>query len=238
MVHPNSNNCLNYILLFGIISYMKDTRLKLLKTSARIFARKGYSGTSVRDIVNAAHVNVSAITYYFGGKRELFFETIRFLIEDHRKHLWGKEKSIPTLRQIENYSYKQALELLHHMVNKLLDNGLSCKNLPLERIFTQVELESAGMRKMLLEYMTPFHELPFKLLSLLTGLPEKSPELLCVAHNIFGQIMLSETQRLAIEHNLGISRNYSPALRETIKKTAWAHMLGILNLYKEGSKLK
>ena len=46
---------------------MKDTRTKLLKTSARIFARKGYSGTSVRDIVNVAHVNVSAIAYHFGG---------------------------------------------------------------------------------------------------------------------------------------------------------------------------
>ena len=96
----NSNKCLNFKLLFGIIFDMKDTRLNLLKSSARIFARKGYSGTSVRDIVNAAHVNVSAINYYFGGKRELFFETIRFLIEDHRKHMWGKEKSMPTPKQI------------------------------------------------------------------------------------------------------------------------------------------
>ncbi len=217
---------------------MKDTRTKLLKTSARIFARKGYSGTSVRDIVNIAHVNVSALAYHFGGKRELFFETIRFLIEDHRKHMWGKEKFMPTAQQIENYSYEQALNLLHRMVDRLLDNNLSRKNLPLERIFTQVELESVGMRKMLLEYMAPFHELPFKLLSLLTGLPERSPELLCVAHSIFGQIMLSETQRLAIEHNLGITKSYSPQLKQTIKKTAWSHMLGILNLYKKGSKLK
>ena len=68
--------------------------------------------------------------------------------------------------------------------------------------------------------------------------PEKSPELLCVAHSVFGQIMLSETHRLAIEHRLGITKNYSPALREQIKRTVWSHTLAILNLYKKGSKLK
>ena len=217
---------------------MKDTRLKLLKTSARIFARKGYSGTSVRDIVNAAHVNVSSIAYYFGGKRELFFQTIHFLLEKHRKQIWGTDKPNLTPQQLTNYSYKQALDLLHTMFDKLLDNGLSRKNVSLERIFTQVELESASMRKMLLEYMAPFHDTPYKLLSLMTGLPERSPELLCVAHNIFGRVMLSETHRLAIEHRLGITKNYSPKLRAQIKQTVWAHTLAILNLYKKGSKLK
>lgn len=217
---------------------MKDTRLKLLKTSARIFARKGYTGTSVRDIVNAAHVNVSAIAYYFGGKRELFFETIHYLLKNHRKQVWGKETPLVSVEQLSHYTYQQALDLLHFIFDHLLDNGLSRKNLSLERIFTQVELESANMRKMLLEYMAPFHDTSYKLLSLMTGLPEKSPELLCVAHSIFGQVMLSETHRLAIEHRLGLSSHYSHALQEKIKKTAWNHVLAILNLYKKGSKLK
>ena len=215
---------------------MKDTRLKLLKISARIFARKGYSAASVRDIAGAAHINVSAIAYYFGGKRELFFETIRYLIEQHRKDVWGPQLTIPTARQVDGYSYQQALDLLHQMFDKLLDNGLSRKNVPLERIFTQVELESAGMRKMLLSYVAPFHELPHKLLEKLTGLPEKSPEMLCVTHSIFGQIWLSESHRLVLEHKLGVTHNYPPELREKIKQTLWAHTLAVLNLYKKGIK--
>ena len=54
---------------------MKDTRTKLLRTATRLFAQKGFSGTSIRDIVNAARVNVSAIHYYFGDKRKLYTET-------------------------------------------------------------------------------------------------------------------------------------------------------------------
>ncbi len=211
---------------------MKDTRLKLLKTSARIFARKGYSATSVRDIVSAAHVNVSAINYYFGGKRELFFETLRYLIEQHRQQIWGKQNTLPTPQQVAGYTYAQALDLLHQMFDKLMDNNLSRNSLPLERIFTQVELESAAMRKMMLAYMAPFHELPYKLLVKLTGLKENSPELLCVTHSIFGQILLSESHRMGIEHKLGIGKNYPPQLRQTIKQTLWAHTLAILNLYK------
>ncbi len=217
---------------------MKNTKLRLLKTSARIFAKRGYNGTSVRDIAQAAHINVSAIAYYFGGKQELFFETVRFLVGQHRKRIWGKGDSIPTVQQIANYSYQQALDLLHQMFDKLLDNNLSRKNLPLERIFTQVELASAHMRKMLLDYMAPFHELPYKLLGKLTGLSENSPELLCVIHSVFGQIMLSETHRLVIEYKLNIGRNYPPELQQKIKQTVWAHTLAILNLYKKGSKLK
>ena len=217
---------------------MKDTKLRLLKASARIFAKKGYNGTSVRDIVSVAHVNVSAIAYYFGGKQELFFETIRFLANEHRKQIWGKEEAIPTVQQISNYSYQQALDLLHQMFDKLIDNNLSRKNLPLERIFTQVELASADMRKMLLNYMSPFHELPYKLLEKLTNLPKNSPELLCVVHSVFGQIMISETHRLIIEYKLHTGRNYPPELRKKIKQTVWAHTLAILNLYKKGTKLK
>ena len=212
---------------------MKDTRLKLLRTSARIFARKGYSATSVRDIVNAAHVNVSAIAYYFGGKRKLFFETVRYVMEEHRKKVWGTTSNLPTAAQVAGYSYAQVLDVLHGMFDKLLDDGLNRKNMPLERIFTQLELESTQMRRMLLEYMAPFHELPYKLLAKLTGLPEKSPEMLCVMHSIFGQIWLSQSHRLVIEHRLGIAKNYSPELCRKIKQTLWAHTLAILNLYKK-----
>lgn len=217
---------------------MKDTRLKLLQTSARLFARKGYSGTSVREIVSAAHVNVSAINYYFGGKRELFFETLRYLIDQHRRQVWGSQTVLPTPQQVSTYSYQQALNVLHVMFDKLLENNLSRKALPLERIFTQVELESAAMRKMMREYMAPFHELPYKLLVKLTGLPENSPELLCVTHSIFGQVLLSESHRMGLEHKLGVSKNYPSHLRETIKKTVWAHTLAILNLYKKETKIK
>ena len=213
---------------------MKDTRQKILRTATRLFAQKGFSGTSVRDIVQAAHVNVSAIHYYFGDKRKLYKETLHFLAEEHRRQSWGTHKPLPTSNDIAAYSHEQALGLLRHMLDYLLECGLSNQNLPLERIFTRVELESAPMRKMLLSYLAPYQELPYQLLEKLTGLPAKSPELMVVAHSIFGQVMLSECHRLGILYRLGV-KHISPALRQQIKAIVWRHTLAILNSYQQGN---
>ncbi|MBR4356028.1 MAG: CerR family C-terminal domain-containing protein [Elusimicrobiaceae bacterium] len=216
---------------------MKDTRKKILRTAARLFAQKGFSGTSVRDIITTAGVNVSAINYYFGDKRGLYKETLLHLAQEHHNQVWGKNVSTPTIKEIESYSREQALSLLHRIFDRLLEHSLSHNNLPLERIFTRVELESAPMRKMLLSYVEPLHELPYKLLSKVTGLPENSPTLVVVSHSIFSQIMLSECHRLVILNKLGI-KHIPPVLRQQIKKIVWQNTLAILNSYKKGIKKK
>lgn len=47
------------------------TRSQILDAAERRFAQTGYDGTSIRDITGDAGVNVAAIHYHFGGKREL-----------------------------------------------------------------------------------------------------------------------------------------------------------------------
>ena len=213
---------------------MKDTRKKLLRTAARLFAQKGFSGTSVRDIVAAAGINVSAVHYYFGNKRNLYRETLRQLVEDHRESVWGKTP-LPSAQELASYSYEQSLALLHQMFDRLLEHSLSQKLLPLERIFTRVELESASTRKMLLSYMAPFQELPYKLLAKVTNLPENSPEMVFVSHSIFGQILLSECHRLVILNKLSV-KHISPELRQQIKNLIWKNTVAILNSYKKGTE--
>lgn len=56
---------------------MMTTREKILQKAGELFAARGYDGVSVRDIAGAARVNVSAVSYHFGGKEELFREVIR-----------------------------------------------------------------------------------------------------------------------------------------------------------------
>ncbi len=49
-----------------------DYRSRLLATATPLFAERGYHGVSVREIAAAAGVNVSMISYYFGGKEGLY----------------------------------------------------------------------------------------------------------------------------------------------------------------------
>lgn len=50
---------------------MRDTRELLLDTAEALFAQRGFFGVSVRDITQAAAVDVSLVNYHFGSKNEL-----------------------------------------------------------------------------------------------------------------------------------------------------------------------
>jgi AcrR family transcriptional regulator len=54
-----------------------STRDRLLQASTRLFADNGYRGASVRDICNLAGANPGAISYHFGGKRQLYRAVLR-----------------------------------------------------------------------------------------------------------------------------------------------------------------
>ena len=55
---------------------MKPTKQKILDTSERLFAQKGFAATSMRQIISKAGVNLAAIHYHFGSKEDLLDELV------------------------------------------------------------------------------------------------------------------------------------------------------------------
>ena len=49
-----------------------ETRAALIAAGRRVFATRGFDGSSVRDITREADANLGAITYHFGSKRALY----------------------------------------------------------------------------------------------------------------------------------------------------------------------
>ena len=69
-----------------------EKQVQIIERAEKLFAVKGFDGTSVRDIADEAGVNVAMISYYFGSKEKLMealFEirvgNIRLRIEDLMK---------------------------------------------------------------------------------------------------------------------------------------------------------
>lgn len=54
-----------------------QARARIQEVAQHLFVKKGFNGTSVRDIAHAADVNVASIAYYFGDKAGLY-RTILF----------------------------------------------------------------------------------------------------------------------------------------------------------------
>jgi len=48
-----------------------DTRTQLLDAAERLFAERGFRGTSIRAITDLAGANLAAVGYHFGSKAEL-----------------------------------------------------------------------------------------------------------------------------------------------------------------------
>ncbi len=55
-----------------------NSRLSLLKAAIRVFAEKGFDGSSIREIADAAGVNSSLISFHFGGKAGLHAAALHF----------------------------------------------------------------------------------------------------------------------------------------------------------------
>jgi AcrR family transcriptional regulator len=56
---------------------MSDTRTDILDVAERLFASRGIDAVSIRDVVEAAGVNLASAHYHFGSRDELVREAIR-----------------------------------------------------------------------------------------------------------------------------------------------------------------
>jgi AcrR family transcriptional regulator len=87
-----------------------DQKLEfILRTSARIFAEKGYHPTSMRDIARATEVSLAGLYYYCKSKEELLF-----LIQDNcfgRVH----ERLLERLRETTDPIAKLRLVIENHL---------------------------------------------------------------------------------------------------------------------------
>lgn len=48
-----------------------EKQIQILYVAERLFAEKGFDGTSIRDIAKEASINIAMVSYYFGSKEQL-----------------------------------------------------------------------------------------------------------------------------------------------------------------------
>lgn len=81
----------------------KDSRENIITSAIPLFAAKGLNGVGVRELAGAADVNLSMISYYFGGKEGLYAAVLKeqFAILDKIDEIDHME--IDTLQKFELY---------------------------------------------------------------------------------------------------------------------------------------
>jgi AcrR family transcriptional regulator len=62
----------------------EETRERVLRAAAQLFADRGFKKVTVRDICRAARANVAAVNYHFGDKSGLYREVLQRAIDTVR----------------------------------------------------------------------------------------------------------------------------------------------------------
>jgi AcrR family transcriptional regulator len=77
-----------------------DKKEQITREAIELFAKKGFEGTSIRDIASNAGVNIAMINYYFGSKEKLFESLLENKAAYTRDILSAIAKD-PALKEIE-----------------------------------------------------------------------------------------------------------------------------------------
>lgn len=85
---------------------LNDKQIQILLVAEKLFAEKGFDGTSIRNISKDAKINIAMVSYYFGSKEKMLESLIYFRTSDLKM-------------QLENL-YHEAIEPMEK-INKLID---------------------------------------------------------------------------------------------------------------------
>jgi len=82
-----------------------DTRADILAAARMVFAQRGFSGTSVREVAEAAQVNKAMIYYHFRDKVDLYRAVLSNSF-DTMEHIWDHDLfkgNAPARQKIQKY---------------------------------------------------------------------------------------------------------------------------------------
>jgi len=117
-------------------------QVQLLDSAEMLFSRKGFDGTSVRDIAEAAGINTAMISYYFGSKEKLMEEIFE------RKSLNIREKVDSLLKDDSLDPFQKMYSLVDEYIEGILQRKVFHRILLCEQIINQNPIIIQLMEKM------------------------------------------------------------------------------------------
>ena len=140
-------------------------QIEIIKITEKLFAEKGFDGTSIREIAKAADINVAMISYYFGSKEKLLETIILYRVSSFGTMLENlqnecispqeKLKKFVTFYIDKVYNNRDIYQILHYEIvnqNRTSDfpafTAVKRKNLELlEKIIMEVQRNDAFKEK-------------------------------------------------------------------------------------------
>ena len=216
---------------------IKNSKKRLFETARHLFALKGYQETSTRDIAQKAKVNISAITYYFGGKLGLYRAVLSDIACRVRTKKKKKTEHALTLLANEEAPSQEAETLLLELISDLC-SLLCSKRLPNEDavIFLhEYSVPGEAFDTLYQELICPVYKLFSALISKATNGRLSDEDAALYTFQLFAQMFVFKSRKQTILQHLGW-KEYGEQEIQKITRMVLDHTRTILNLYKTNSE--
>ncbi|HPH22765.1 MAG TPA: TetR family transcriptional regulator [Chitinophagaceae bacterium] len=121
-----------------------EKQIQILEEAERLFSEKGFNGTSIREIAQAADINLAMVSYYFGSKNKLLEAIFIYRGNNTQTTLLNLEsnKALSSLQKID--------KLIEHYVDRVIEKNHFYKILSREMVVNSTpEMDSLilGIKK-------------------------------------------------------------------------------------------
>ena len=176
-----------------------EARQRLLHSALRLFAEKGFSKTSTREIALAAGANIASISYYFGDKAGLYRAAFAQQSSDPQDNI--------ALYEQPHFTLRQSLEGFYAQLLAPMQQGEIARDCM--RLWCREMLEPTGLwAREIDQNIRPEHEALTRVLARHLGAPDNSDDMHRLAFSIAS---------LALQHMVGteVLQTLRPQLLES-----------------------
>lgn len=96
----------------------ENSKQRILNAATKLFAAQGFDGTSIRQICKEANANICMISYFWGGKQELYNGIIEDLIEKQTEYA---KTFIDFNADLSKLDKKSQITLLMTIIDKIIE---------------------------------------------------------------------------------------------------------------------
>ena len=206
-------------------------RNRVLDAALDLFGERGLTGTTVRDIAARAKVNVAAISYYFGGKDELYRAvagTVIGSVEARVRHRVAHLPDTPPTGPAE------ALAALEMLVETMVDVIVGPEEMRrVARFIIREQMQPTAAFEILYGVLTRLHAAGTALFGAAAGLDPEAAETKLRVFLMIGQVLFFRIGEAAVLRRLGRDR-YDEAFLSEVKALARQNVRAMVEAAREG----
>ncbi|MBW7676407.1 TetR/AcrR family transcriptional regulator [Chryseobacterium chendengshani] len=103
----------------------------ILFAAEKLFAEKGFPGTSTREISKAANVNISMISYYFGSKEKLYEKLVEYRMNE------GQSFSKDLVERTDLNEWEKIEKIVDQFAGRVRHNKCFYRIMQREQLYTE-----------------------------------------------------------------------------------------------------